>query len=412
MFEFQESMFLISVCFRPTRSKWNRVKPGVVYYRIAKYGADGPRVERCVNSDIHGADKSVLLSKRERIVRQIRMIYCVIEHGLDANVKFDIDDVGIEFRKAIAGDDALAGIVEKSKCDFALRKDIVSIGREFRSAFTYVSSIANRKNINSLSDYIFNLTQMLKSEKRISQARNINSLQSSLRDFANTDVLEFCNVNADFVRNYARWLKQKGIIESTQSFYLRTLRTILNKAQNDGLIEVSPDWFKCVNTRIYKPLDSKNEILSHDELLKLEDLDLSANGQLSLVRDMFMFGFYCEGMELVDIANLTTENIKNNTLVYRRRQKGLGKSIVLGEHAQKILKRYRRRGLHYLFPLLENSGLISFGTIRNYVRLCLREIGKLVGFSKLTFSMNISTYKSLVSGVSISEILMKHGSVG
>lgn len=405
-------MFLISVCFRPTRSKGKGGRPGVVYYRIAKYGADGPRVERCVNSDIHGADESVLLSERERIVRQIRLIYCIIEHGIDGCVKFDIDDVGSEFRKALAGDVALAGMVERAKCDFALRKDIVSIGREFRSAFTYVRPMAKREIVSSLSDYMFNLIQMLRSENRISQARNINSLQSSLLDFADTDVLEFCNVNADFVRNYAVWLKQKGIVESTQSFYLRTLRLVLNKAHGDGLLDVSADWFKNVNTRIYKPLGSANGILSREVLSKLEDLDLSSDGRLALVRDMFMFGFYCEGMELVDIANLTKENVRNNTLVYRRRRKGLGRSIVLGEKAQIILKRYSRRGLDFLFPLLENSGLISFGAIRNYVSMCLKEIGKSVGFPKLTFSMNISSYKSLVSGVNISEILMKHGSVG
>lgn len=402
-------MFSITVSFRSSRSRENSGRPGIVFYRIASHGLHEPRIERCVNSDIKGVDESVLQSEREKIISQIRLLYCVIERRKDEGATFDIDEVVNDFRKALFGDESMAGVIAKSRNDFPLRRDIVSIGREFKSAFQYVFPTSDKVNGANLSDYVFGLTQSLKNARRNSLAKNFASLQSSLREFAKTDEIKFSDITADFVQNYAGWLGQRGIAGSTQSFYLRTLRIILNKARKEGLIDVSPDWFKDVNTRIYKPSDSRNERLSREMLLKLEDLDLSSDGQLALVRDMFMFGFYCEGMELVDVVHLAAKNVRNGILVYQRRQKGLKKRVVLGKQAKKIIERYCGAERHYLFPLLDESNDIMFSTLSNYVRLHLKTIGKAVEIPALTFSMNISAYKSLVSSVSVPELLLRHG---
>lgn len=404
-------MFLISVRFRQSRSRENDCKPGIVYFRIAKYGLHEPRIERCVNSDIKGVDDGVLQAEREKIIYQIRLLYCVIERREEHATTYSIEDVINDFREALSGAESMAYIIARSRTDFPLRRDIVSVGREFRGAFQYMYPISDKENSENLFDYMFGLVQSLKNARRNSQARSFVSLQSSLREFAKTDDIKFSDIDAGTVQDYARWLERKGIAESTQSFYLRTLRTILNKAHKKGLIEVTPDWFKGVNTRIYKPSLSKNMILSREVLLKIEDLDLSSDRHKALVRDMFMFGFYCEGMELVDMANLTIGDVKDCLLVYRRRQKGLKKTVVLGMQATKIIERYGDAGRHYLFPLLDKSKGIMFSSVSNYVRQQLKAIGRAVGFPILTFSMNISAYKSLVSSVNLSELLLKHDSV-
>lgn len=401
-------MFSITVSFRSSRSRGDKGKPGIVFYRIARHGLNEQRIERCVNSDIKGADESVLQTERERIISHIRLLYCIIERREDEGSSFTIEDVVNDFREALLDDESMADVIAKSRTDFPLRRDIVSIGRDFKGTFQYVFTTPAKENRGNLSDYILGLTQSLKNARRNSQAHSFASLLSSLRDFSKTDEIKFSDIDADFVLDYAGWLKQTGITASTQSFYLRTLRTILNKAQRDGLVEASPEWFVEVNTRIYKPSESKDTKLSRDVLLKIENLDLPSNGSLALVRDMFMFGFYCEGMELVDIANLTTENIKDGLMVYRRRQKGVKKVVVLGREAKKIIKRYISPSQHFLFPLLGMSDHIMFSSVSNYVRQHLKTIGEKVGFPHLTFSMNISAYKSLMSSISVSELLLKH----
>ena len=60
-------MFLISVGFRPTRSKGNKEKPGVVFYRVTRYGSGEKKIERTVNPDIHGSDEGIIQVEREKI---------------------------------------------------------------------------------------------------------------------------------------------------------------------------------------------------------------------------------------------------------------------------------------------------------------------------------------------------------
>ena len=408
-------MFLISVCFRAARSRGNRDKPGVVFYRITSYGSDEPRVERSVNSDIHGRDGGVIQIERERVIAHIRLLYCIIEQRILEGEPCSLDDIVADFKSVIGGnglEKGLQDIVERSKTDFSIRKDLVSIGREFKDEFSYICSASMTDDRDRLSRFVFQLTQSLTKEQRVSQTRNINSLQSSLLDFTQTADIFFSQIDIGFIHDYADWLRHKGVIESTQSFYLRTLRSVLNKAYKEGLINMSGDWFKGVDTKIYGSSSEAHRIVSSEVLHRIANLNLADNSPLALVRDMFMFGFYCEGMELIDIANLKKENIKGNILEYHRRLKGLKRSVVLGEQAKKILERYKNMGgQKYLFPLLENAGAVTFGTVGNYVRMCLLTIGQSVGFPRLTFSMNISTYRAFVSRVSISDILFQHGTI-
>lgn len=70
---------------------------------------------------------------------------------------------------------------------------------------------------------------------------------------------------------------------------------------------------------------------------------------------------------------------------------------------------YRHAGGRYLFPLLKESDAVLFGSVRNNVAQNLKAIGRLIGLPNLTFSMNISTFRHLASGVNISEMLLGRG---
>lgn len=263
------------------------------------------------------------------------------------------------------------------------------------------------KGKDNLLDYIFNLSQMLKNERRNSLSKNYYSLLRSLRSFTDKDCIDFNEVNKEFVLRYARCLKQSGITDSTQSFYLRVLRSVLNKAGAEGLVGDSTGWFNEVNTSIYFPAKGVDIRLDRNLLLKIESLDLSGNELHALVRDMFMFGFYCGGMELVDIANLTAENVKDGLLSFRRRLKGNLRKVVLCDSALRILKRYcNTADSTHLFPFIDKFPNVLFSTLKNYESKSIKEIGRLIGFPKLSFGMNVTAYKSLVSNINIPELLL------
>lgn len=403
-------MFLISARFRASRSK-GAVRQGVVFFRITERKNDGSVVDRDVNSDISGSDAGVLQRERTAIVARLRLLYCIVERRADSGLPFGADDVVADFRLALTGDASMDGVAAKASTDFPLRDDLVSIGREFKSNFKFVLTQQERDTtqLSTLPEYIFDLSQTMKAEGRVSRSRSFLSLLSNLRDFQGNNALTFGHFGAEFVRDYALWLKKADITPSTQSFYLRTLRAVLNKAHANGLIENTSAWFEGVNTKIYLSANEEADmVLDRGTLLKIEHADFTAHGQLALVRDMFMFGFYCGGMELVDIANLTANNIVGNVLVYKRRQKGQTKKALLGDEARKIIERYRRPQSKHLFPLLEQSPGVLFETARNYVYQSIKTIGQTIGFPSLTFSMNIGAYNSMAAGINISEMMLRN----
>lgn len=401
-------MFLIAAQFRPSRSRYHAEKDGVVFYRITgEVAGNGKRPARNVNSDIHAADSSVFNTERAAILSQLRLLYCVIEQREDSGLPFTIDDVADDFRKALAGDESMSASIAKSLTEFPLRNEIISVGREFKGDFNYVLTQQRTTAPGNIYDYIFNLSQSLKKEKRISHARNFLSLLANLKLFAEGKELYFQEVDKEYVHRYSDWLKQTGIADSTQSFYLRSFRVILNKAHDDGLIKSTSGWFHDVNTSVANPHKTSDGQLDRKLILKIGNLDLSDNRNAALVRDMFMFGFYCGGMELIDIANLEYANIQNGVLTYNRRLKGLERKVVLGEQAKQITQRYHGDSDKYLFPLLTLSENALFVTIRNNVGQALKTIGKAVNYPRLSFSMNITAYHSMLSKVNIPELLLK-----
>lgn len=185
----------------------------------------------------------------------------------------------------------------------------------------------------------------------------------------------------------------------------------IGKSLENVLIPPYQNWFEDINTKA-KPYvrTTDKKVLDADLLRKMERLNLSNYKRIALYRDMFMFGFYCGGMELVDIANLTWDNVKDAYLLFNRRKIGLEKKIFLGNKSLALINKYRIAGSSHLFPLLDDKGNILFHTVQNYVLSGMWAIGKLIGFPKLSFSMNISSYNYMVSTTNIAELLLKHSS--
>lgn len=400
-------MFLITAQFRQSRSTCDAESGGAIFYRIiGQPDENGRRSDRNVNSGIHAVDSNVLKTERATILSQLRLLYCVIERRHDSKESFSIDDIVEDFRKALSNDESMSDTIAKSRTDFPFRSDIVSVGREFKGDFNFVFPKQTDISAGNIYGYIFNLSQSLKNEGRISHAKNVRSVLANLKLFGEENDIFFYEIDKDFVKRYAEWLKQIDISEPTQSFYLRNFRMILNRAHNDGLIESISGWFQDVNTSVQAPVKKTDEKLNRELLLKIENLDLSGNKNDALVRDMFMFGFYCGGMELIDIANLEYSNIKDGVLTYRRRLKGLEKKVVLGEQAKTIIERYKGDSNKYLFPLLSRPEYALFASVRNYVCQSLKVIGKAVNYPRLSFNMNIAAYNNMLSQVNIPELLL------
>lgn len=400
-------LFTISTQFKKYRGEKGD-RGGVVRITVMSNRRDHTdfRVRREMNLDIYGADKSVISAHRDEITGRIRLLYCIIERLVDNGREFSLDDVVGGFRQALAGDSAYAEAIEKSKTDFPLRADLVSVGREFRGCFQYVHP-AKTVNGNSLSDYIDARISALKNERKSSRVHSYEATHTKLKEFTGKDNIPFSAINRNLIERFAMWLKSGGITESTQSFYLRTLRSILNHAREEHFLTGEGDWFRRVDTRILfdRPAGKAANLLGRETLKKIHRLDLHEDPETALTRDMFMFAFYCHGMELVDIAHLTPDNVRDSCLVYSRRKEGRTVVVPLDSEALGILRHYEAAGSRYLFPFLYDDGRFTFESMRSRMHIAIKKIGNAVDFPRLSFSMNIAAYRNCLSQCRVSDLL-------
>lgn len=403
-------MFLLTVRFVRARAAAGDGRRGVVAVKLIDRSpdADGRRGQREFRLSVKGADKSVINEHKDEIIEKLRLLYCVIERRDALRRSYDIDDVAVDFRKALDGDISMADVIERAKAELPLRADLVSVGREFKGCFKYIYARESGANSLGLTGYINDTILTLRADRKTSVARAYDCTLTKLQEYTGRDDIAFDEIDKNFIDAFARWLKTTGISDSTQSFYLRSLRSVLNRAEKDGRLTIDGRLFRDVNTRVlFSPV--KNHGASDPDravIRKIETFDLSYDRGLELIRDMFMFGFYCRGMELVDIAHLTRANIRQGYLVYRRRLKGKEVRVPIEPAAAEIVDRYKGYGGKYLFPLLYSDERVLFASVRGAVIKAVKEIGRAVGFPQLTFYMNITAWKSLLAQSSVSNLLL------
>lgn len=213
-------------------------------------------------------------------------------------------------------------------------------------------------------------------------------------------------VDRTFLESYSSWLENEGVSASTQSFYLRTLRMALNHASSRGLVHSDKGLFLGMNTKV-RYERRREESIDGNSLRKISEIDLSCDANLALARDLFMFGFYCRGMELSDIINLTRKNLCDGTLTYQKRGSGTVQTVPLDSEALAIVRRYGHASDTYLFPVKQADDIRLEKSLKNKIGLWLNDLAGLIGLPALTFNMNIIAWQTMVAQLSPSAILGK-----
>jgi len=193
--------------------------------------------------------------------------------------------------------------------------------------------------------------------------QSLNSLKSFIPSKFGLPDLPVSLINYDFINSYDLFLKQEyDLHKNTINKYHSRLRTILIRAQIEGLISVQPYAnFKLVSVK------SERSYLSSEELDKIAALDLSANSSLDRVRDIFVFSAYT-GLRFQDAQNLTKANLikvkSKLSLRYQQQKTGGGVDIPLLPIASKIIQKYEnsseREVLGLLLPKISNQKLNAY----------------------------------------------------
>lgn len=411
-------MFLISCIFRRSRSAKNPDKEGMFCLTLTErvVDADGRSSNKSANivTGIKSRTGEITPEIRRELNRLIRLTYCIIERLDSAGGGFNRLDVMKQLRLAIDNDPSMAEIHIRADKEFPLRGDLVSIGNEFKHGFQFLYSqpLPGRDTEpDSFVGFLLKKSADFRKINKIATSRSFAYTSNSLDKFNRGVGIKLSQVDKAYLSRYSNWLKETGVADSTQSFYLRTLRSALNYAAEEKGLTFEPNLFEGLNTKIYKANRARLDAgIDRELLIRISDTGFQDDKETELVRDMYMFGFYCHGMELSDVINLRKENVDGQVLFYNRRQKGTTKSVPLDKAAIDIIKKYDGASENYLFPLKETYPGLLYYSISERVRKSMKKIGEKVGRPNLSFGSNISAWQQIVSQLDLSSILLqRHG---
>ncbi|MDR1756993.1 MAG: site-specific integrase [Culturomica sp.] len=259
-----------------------------------------------------------------------------------------------------------------------------------------------RRNLPGMAvhEYINNIVQSLHKVGKNGNAMVYDNTQKVLLKFYPRENLTFEEINYSFLRNFEMYLQGKEVKVNTISFYMRTLRSIYNRAIKDGIAKEESYPFK--NMVIRKEKTVKRAIYK-EEIATVKDLDLAFCSRLDLARDIFLFSFYMRGMSFKDIVFLKVGNIIGDRLYYSRQKTSQKLNIKLTDKAWKLIRKYSPLldPDEYIFPLILRPGDKEFSQYRNAYRKIntnLKRIGFMVGTG-----MPLTTYVARHSWASIAK---------
>jgi integrase/recombinase XerD len=162
-----------------------------------------------------------------------------------------------------------------------------------------------------MDDYVLKL----KNDDRVSTSSSYQTALNSLKDFSRK--LRYDDITADFLEKFSKHMIQHGRSATTIGIYLRSFRTIVNQAIELGYIQRSDYPFGKNRYQIPSGQNIK-KALKLEQIKKLLDHPTVPGTNEDRAKDIWMFSYLCNGMNIKDICRLRYRDIHNNTIVFVR----------------------------------------------------------------------------------------------
>lgn len=227
----------------------------------------------------------------------------------------------------------------------------------------------------SVFAYLNHLSATLKSTGRIRTSETYRSALNSFRKFREGSDVMLDRLDSPLMERYEGWLRGRGVVANTVSFYMRILRAAYNRAvEEEAITDQKP--FRRVYTGIDKTI---KRALPIDFMRRIRRLDLSRDTRLDYARDIFILSFQLRGMSFVDMAYLKKSDVANRHLTYRRRKTGQPLKIRWTGEMDEIVKKYPANKSEYLLPIIRKPGGNPHSTYRNMSYNINRSLKKIAG---------------------------------
>ena len=214
----------------------------------------------------------------------------------------------------------------------------------------------NRAAKDTLSQAFTDYAVKLRSESRIGTAVSYECSQSSLNKYKSG--ARFTDVTPAFLSAYEKWMLDEGNSITTVGIYLRNLRSLLNTAIADGLLEKEAYPF---GKRRYEIPTGQNikKALTLSDIKAIYNYQPEPGSMAALCRDYWLFMYFCNGLNVKDLCLLRQDSIKGNVMEFvraktvRTKRKVEAIRVPLNDDSRAIIERWGNPpDSYYLFPVL------------------------------------------------------------
>lgn len=188
-------------------------------------------------------------------------------------------------------------------------------------------------------------------------------------------ILRFEQVTPEFLTSYEKWMLKHGRIRkgaevttspatlTTVGIYCRHIRSVCNDAIESGIMDRA--LYPFGKRRYMIPAGSNTKkALSKDDVLKIMAHKCTP-GFEQRSRDLWVFSYLCNGMNMNDICRIRWQDIEGDRLTFIRQKTARSTrgnqntiKVTLFEESQAIIKRWaseNRKPKDYVFPFLDDE---------------------------------------------------------
>ncbi|WP_282036189.1 site-specific integrase [Saccharicrinis aurantiacus] len=186
------------------------------------------------------------------------------------------------------------------------------------AAFEKKFNEAPRSTIDVFSAFQTYIETLLK-DGRVSTAESYKCALNSLKkcqEAKNRKKLNFWDVTPDWLKDYEKWMIASDKSRTTIGIYLRSLRTILNNAIANGHLD--RDSYPFGKRKYQIPAsNNKKKALTIEQIGQLVKY-VPENKYEARARDLWLFSYLANGVNVKDIARLKYSSISNNKIHFYR----------------------------------------------------------------------------------------------
>lgn len=327
---------------------------------------------------------------------------CRVEQWKNA----ELEDNGLgKFKKTFQGYKEANGLLEGKLLD--ARKilkayDDQNIPFDFQRFEDNLKGKVEKKT-TLLNEYYETQISILEEQKREGTAGLYRENKRILSKFKPDALIK--DVDFRFLESFEYWMRnERDNKDTTISVKMRNLQRVINQAIEDGLFNKEDYPFGEKKYSINKRLDhnTKKIAIKLDKVSKLKELKLIPGSAMHFAQQIFLFSYYCRGMNFVDITYLKWKQVSDNHISYVRKKTRGKFEIPINQYNKPIIDyfkaNYRLDG-GFVFPIIDLS--IHQTIKQQYTRKKtaikavndnLKKLAKLIGEPNLRLTTNVGRH--------------------